>query len=319
MMKKKINLLFHTVIKEISSINNCGIVIKNYQLDPIYGNGSLISYSFDGLYVEYFQATLYNNYVFSDNCNVHTLELSYLLSGEKTVCCTDTNEEFIQQEQEALLFFSNGNSTKTTYFKEVVVKEIRFKMFYEFIKKHQLSTLVTLLQKGNHHSQQCIFSSAAFCHKTQCVISEILSDNRTGFLKRLFLEAKTLELVSLLHQSEQKSATSESVVKKLYTVQKIICANLNEQFSTKQLARKVLLNDTVLKKEYKRIFNTSISEYSLLVRMKKAKELLSLTSKPIYEISDLVGYKNPTHFSAAFKKQENLTPKQFRNTVDPSC
>ena len=44
----------------------------------------------------------------------------------------------------------------------------------------------------------------------------------------------------------------------------------------------------------------------------KAKKLLEYSQKPIYEISEIVGYKNATHFTAAFKKQEGTTPKKFR-------
>ena len=49
--------------------------------------------------------------------------------------------------------------------------------------------------------------------------------------------------------------------------------------------------------------------------MEKAVQLLNLSNKPIYEISDLVGYKNPTHFSAAFKRNFGCTPRQFREDV----
>ena len=44
----------------------------------------------------------------------------------------------------------------------------------------------------------------------------------------------------------------------------------------------------------------------------RAKYLLENTELPIYEIAESVGYKNATHFSAAFKRFYNETPKVCR-------
>ena len=49
--------------------------------------------------------------------------------------------------------------------------------------------------------------------------------------------------------------------------------------------------------------------------MKKAKELLKMTQLPIYEIAEEVGYKNATHFSAAFKRSYKESPKEYRNKL----
>jgi AraC-like DNA-binding protein len=48
--------------------------------------------------------------------------------------------------------------------------------------------------------------------------------------------------------------------------------------------------------------------------MELARQLLTRTDQLIYEVSEAVGYKNATHFSAAFKRHSGKTPKQFRNS-----
>ncbi|CAM1370044.1 helix-turn-helix transcriptional regulator [Tenacibaculum xiamenense] len=313
MANKKINLLFNGILQEQYHSSNCGILSRKYSVNPLYGNGSAITYSFDGLYIEYLNTTFHDDFVFNEQSSTNTLELSLLLSGEKTMECENMNMEIVQQEQECFLFSSDGKSINTTYFRDTLIKEIKIRMYYEFIKKHQLIDLITHIQQFHLREKECNFFATSFSSKTDEIASEILSDTRSGILKRLFLEGKTLELVSTLKQKNAIGRSPQSLIKKLYDVKKIILSNLNEPFSVKELAKKVLLNDTVLKKEYKRVFNTTISEYSLQVRMDKAKELLSHTNKPIYEISDMVGYKNPTHFSAAFKKHSKQTPKQFRS------
>jgi len=49
--------------------------------------------------------------------------------------------------------------------------------------------------------------------------------------------------------------------------------------------------------------------------LSKAKNLLKNLQLPIYQIAEDVGYKNATHFSAAFKKQFGHTPKYFRSAI----
>jgi AraC-like DNA-binding protein len=58
--------------------------------------------------------------------------------------------------------------------------------------------------------------------------------------------------------------------------------------------------------------------YSLLyhinkVRMEKAKELLAQTALPVQVIAAQVGFHSAVSFSRAFKKNENITPVEYRN------
>lgn len=50
------------------------------------------------------------------------------------------------------------------------------------------------------------------------------------------------------------------------------------------------------------------------IRIEKAKEFLSTTSLSITEIAYSVGFSSLERFSDAFKKQTNLSPKNFRNS-----
>jgi YesN/AraC family two-component response regulator len=45
--------------------------------------------------------------------------------------------------------------------------------------------------------------------------------------------------------------------------------------------------------------------------MEKAAEFLKNSSLKIYEISEMVGYTNPEHFSRVFKRVMGKSPKQF--------
>lgn len=64
------------------------------------------------------------------------------------------------------------------------------------------------------------------------------------------------------------------------------------------------------------IFNKDIgmnfSDYLNLIRVEKAKILLKNIDYKIHEVSEMVGYKNPKHFTKNFKKITKLTPVEYR-------
>ncbi|WRS28651.1 helix-turn-helix domain-containing protein [Oscillospiraceae bacterium MB08-C2-2] len=58
--------------------------------------------------------------------------------------------------------------------------------------------------------------------------------------------------------------------------------------------------------------NTFISHLTTL-RIKRAKELLSQTDMKLAAIAMEIGYNEPNYFSHVFKKNEGITPKEYRN------
>ncbi|MCD8337171.1 MAG: helix-turn-helix transcriptional regulator [Lachnospiraceae bacterium] len=53
-------------------------------------------------------------------------------------------------------------------------------------------------------------------------------------------------------------------------------------------------------------------EYLTRVRVEKAKELLEKPDLSIKAISSLCGYSDPNYFSRLFKKQTDMTPREYR-------
>lgn len=151
------------------------------------------------------------------------------------------------------------------------------------------------------------------------VIYEIINCNRKGYIKRLYLEAKVIELFSLqLEQYEKVSDSEEMIplqkqeVNKIHEARDIIIQNMNEPCSLIQLAGRVGLNDFKLKKGFKEIYGTTVFDYLAETRMEQAKKLLLEGKMNINEVSDAVGYKHPTHFTAAFKKKFGYLPKAIK-------
>lgn len=69
------------------------------------------------------------------------------------------------------------------------------------------------------------------------------------------------------------------------------------------------------RKEFKKVTGVSPGKYLVRKRMDRACHILRSTSKSIFEISVLLGYKSQYEFSNQFKKQFGVYPKHFRDGI----
>ena len=67
----------------------------------------------------------------------------------------------------------------------------------------------------------------------------------------------------------------------------------------------------LFKKELGRNFSDVLSE----IRLEKAKKLILDPDLRVYEVGELVGYRNFRYFSQIFKKNTGLTPSEYRKKV----
>lgn len=63
---------------------------------------------------------------------------------------------------------------------------------------------------------------------------------------------------------------------------------------------------------FKNYMNCTIMQYLLQQRINKAKQMLKDTHNTIKEISSSVGYSDPNYFSLIFKREEGISPMQYR-------
>ncbi|MDG5788492.1 response regulator [Evansella sp. AB-P1] len=70
-----------------------------------------------------------------------------------------------------------------------------------------------------------------------------------------------------------------------------------------------------LSREFKTQTGCTFSEYIMRYRIEKAKEFFSEGLKRTSEVSSLVGYDDPKHFSSVFKRIEGISPKDFKKTI----
>lgn len=304
---------------ELTQTNDtCGLITKKFKFLEEYGLGEFEIYIFDGVLISFINVRLKEELHIKELEMSNQLEFSFLIEGEQVIKLKDYPNDLIYESQESYLVYIENQRIDICFHKKKHLKELKISMNESFIQKHKLNDSFKFkehygLKKGNENL------SKPMGIKTQQILAELLIDTKQGLLKRLFLESKVLELLSIQMETRKGEKTTSinenpKIIKKVYKVQSIINNDLDVQFTIPELSQKVGVNDSILKKEFKRIFGQTIFEYALNTRLSEAKKLLDFSDKPIYEISEMVGYKNATHFSAAFKKLEGVTPKKYRDT-----
>ena len=85
-----------------------------------------------------------------------------------------------------------------------------------------------------------------------------------------------------------------------------------DDHSIADLSRRFGVNTNKLMSLFKSIFNQSIFEYIGTMRMQHARELILERDMLVTEAARTIGYKNPNHFSAAFKRHFGVNPSKLR-------
>ena len=99
-------------------------------------------------------------------------------------------------------------------------------------------------------------------------------------------------------------------MEKIKEARDIIMEQMIDPPSLKELSRMVGTNEFKLKVGFKSVYSNTVYGYLADYRMEHARKLLTINNTRIKEVAAQVGYSNPSHFIAAYKKRYGITPKQ---------
>lgn len=95
-------------------------------------------------------------------------------------------------------------------------------------------------------------------------------------------------------------------------IQQYIQEHYAENLELVQIAKQFNYNYNYLSTYFKRKMQEGFSEYLNRVRIEKACELLKSTPYSIAQVSEMVGYSDPSYFTRIFKNQTGRTPTQWK-------
>ena len=84
--------------------------------------------------------------------------------------------------------------------------------------------------------------------------------------------------------------------------------------SVGSIAQHLGLSEGHLSHLFKKETDYTLNNYLTRYRVHRAMELLRDCRVKVYEVAELVGYRDITHFSATFKKLAGMTPSEYQDT-----
>ena len=112
---------------------------------------------------------------------------------------------------------------------------------------------------------------------------------------------------------ESRGALNESVEHDVYKkALQFIKANYTEGITVADVARHTGYSESYFGYAFKKKYKMSVSRYVRELQLAKAKDLLVDTAFAIATVASYVGFDDSNYFTAIFKKQFGISPKEFR-------
>ena len=150
------------------------------------------------------------------------------------------------------------------------------------------------------------------------ILKQIGAASFTGDIGNAWIEAKTVELVSVVLGWHRRLTAAAGPPLREHDRLGIAEAirHAEEHFSgpltLEALAGKAAMSVSKFTAAFKTHTGISVAAYIRRFRMDKAMELLKNTSAPLGDIAGMVGYKHQSRFSTLFKEQFGVAPGAFR-------
>ncbi len=136
------------------------------------------------------------------------------------------------------------------------------------------------------------------------------------------LRFKVMELLLFLSNMDDAAANdtpayiNKSLVVLIKSGHKLLTADLSRHLTIEDLAARLGMGTTALKRGFKSVYGIPIYQYLKNMRLQEAQRLLRVTTLPVFAIAAKVGYANPAKFSTAFRNRFGVSPKEYRrNTI----
>jgi len=152
------------------------------------------------------------------------------------------------------------------------------------------------------------------------LLTQILNCPYSGGLRKLYLDGRVMELLTLQIGDYIESETSRCPrtrplcpddIERIRYARDVLVSDLENPPSLPELAARVGINEKKLKRGFRQVFNNSVFGYFREYRIHKAYEILQEGNLNVTEAAYAVGYQSLSHFSQAFKDRFGILPKAF--------
>jgi AraC-like DNA-binding protein len=248
----------------------------------------------------------------------HVTKLRILLKGDQLMHHPHIGDLYMREGQ-ANIIFSPDNEYTHHYKKnrEYISLDVYYSLDVLSKWRQLFPALEELVSKvENNQSARLSEAPLRLTASIFSIIHDLINCPYDQAYHKLYFENKaSLLLFLLLVQTIQplpEDDYAKDNISSILRAKSIITKDEQYHYSIPQIAREVGLNEVKLKKGFKQVFGTGLYGFLMNTRMEKARELLETTSKPVKEISGIIGYKSTSSFIKLYKKRYGLSPYAWR-------
>lgn len=133
-----------------------------------------------------------------------------------------------------------------------------------------------------------------------------------------FIAVEMMKLMIFMNRwMEDTTARQEQVPENLAWMKRVldyIETHLHSKIRLEELAEIASISPVYFSRKFKHTVGMPVSQFLVMKRLLKAKELLQESDESIQVIAELTGYQSLPHFFKAFKKATGTTPHQYRKS-----
>lgn len=294
---------------------------RDYSASHLMLEGSYKEIFFEGVHIGYGDFRLPKPTLVYFDTDMETIEMHFALQGRARAHSRNFQKEIGFKANQHNLIYASEFKGAIEWCDEKDMKVFEINLWPSFFRKYlPEGDLFDLFRESIERKESTVLSTHNYPITPQMMtlIHQIMSCNRTGHFKRMFLESHVIELLMLQleqisnHNCEIFCAINKQHQEKLYAAREILNQQLSGELTLNSLAQRVGTNEFTLKKGFKELFGTTVFGYWTQVKMQEARTLLCEGIMNVAEVSTRVGYKNPQHFSTAFKRYFGYSPSELR-------
>jgi len=304
------------------SLSDSGVELIERIKQGEYGTSKVKAFLLKGILLHYTYNVFRVPLEFVVSFSGHTVVNTFHLQSEEGIS-SSRYEPYLLCDEE---FSTNQYAVKgNVKFKTPLVTEL-FRLFmrpelYQEILKDYGKTFGDIFRMVRGNKQVMIFPEPLpISPQMKMIIREIVGyNNPNKDLIRNFCRTKATELIHLqLEQilaqrmTAKKTSLKSQDIEKIHEAGRILRVNFNCPPSIRQLSTMLATNENKLKQGFRHVFNTSVYQYVIQLRVEKAIEMMRGGRYSIQQIAEAVGYTNLAHFTRAFKKAKGVPPSSFR-------
>jgi AraC-like DNA-binding protein len=256
---------------------------------------------------------------------VHPLKFIFCSEGKVGHTFQDCEVYHTIETYQNIIVSNNGHNGHVLHFKANVqthassldINRSKFSLHSNYDFKELDPHLKELFEDSV--PEKPFFYQGNYSIKAADLMEEMISRKYRGFLRAIFLEGKSLEMlviqISQYHDDQSGDRLPrilrKSDIEKVDHVVSRILGNLGCNFTVESLAKEAGTNINKLQEGFKHEYKLTVNKYMQNKKLEAAKEMLMTSEKNISEIVTAIGLNNRSYFSKIFKEKYGVNPNYF--------